>query len=728
MKSQKAKFFLLVAVPVCALCCWNRGLAQQPDSAQTPASQGALQEIVVTAQKRSENRQNVPIAIDAIEGPTAIALGIKDTTDLQLVTPGLVMHRLTNSLAPSLRGISQGSAAAGDESPIALYVDGVYYADTTSGVFSFNNIQRIEVLKGPQGTLFGRNAAGGVIQVITQRPQQDPHADMSAGYSNYDTYDANLYATTGVTSNLATDLAVYWHDQFDGWGRNITTGAKTFTNQEFAIRNKWLLDIDESTHVLIASDYDRGINPVGVAKDELPGYRPAYGPPHRGGFFDLQGNINALVLSKQWGASAQVDHDFDWARLVSISAYRGSAPHINYDQDSGPINVVQIDAPYRTRQYTQEFQLLSPDASKIKWILGLFYLQHKADSTLTQLGLSIAPPATFKSTIDTLKTDSVAGFAETTAPLFSEDTHLTAGLRYTSDRQSIAGGVFNDFGEQAGSAVTQHATFDKLTWRAALDHRFTSQFMTYVSYNRGFKSGVYNATSPQDRPVNPSVIDAYEMGVKSEWLDQRLRLNGSAFYYKYDGVQLAVTVLGATHSLNAAKAEVKGSDLDIEFVPVDRLTFRGGVAYTDAKYTDFPIAPYATPKAAGGFTVAPGDGSGNEMIFTPKWTVSTGAQYSIPTEHGTYGIAVNYYYSGSLFPDSANQFLQPSYQLVNASLDWTTCSDKCNVKLWAKNLNDAHYYNHVTVNSLTVTGSPSEPRTFGITFDYKLGGPPGRVH
>jgi iron complex outermembrane receptor protein len=690
--------------------------------AEDQVPEGSLEQIVVTAQKRTQNLQDVPIVIDAISGTTATALGIQDTTDLAMVTPGLNMHHQSNVLAPSLRGISQTSSASGDESPIAVYVDGVYYASMAGGLFSLNNIERIEVLKGPQGTLFGRNAAGGVIQIITERPQQDPYTDVSVGYANYDTYESKLYATAGITRNLATDVAVYWHHQYDGWGRNVTTGAEAYTNDEVAIRNKWLLDISDSTHVLFSGDYDRGIDPIGVARSPLPGTILGIGEPHLGGFYDLQENVASYNINKQWGGSIRVDQDIPWAKLVSISAYRAGTPFTVFDQDAGSRNFVTLSDAYRTRELTQELQLLSNDSSKIKWIFGFFYLNNRSNSDLIQTGTSVAPPVTSRSTIVTIYADSVAGFAETTVPVFSDSTQLTAGLRYTADKQHIVGATYTNLGQVANSSADQQKDFDKLTWRFSLDHKFTSDFMAYISYNRGFKSGVFNATSPKDPAVDPSVIDAYETGMKSEWLNGKLRLNGSVYYYNYDGVQLSVPILGASRLLNAAQAKVKGSDLDFEYVPLNRLTLRTGISYTDARYRTFPVAPYVVAKPAGGYRVVPGDGSGNEMIYTPQWTASASAQYTVPTTYGNFGAALNYYYSGGFYADSPNQFFQPAYQLVNASLDWTQCNNKCTFRLWGKNLNDAHYYNHFSISSQGAVISPGEPRTYGISLDYKFGG------
>jgi iron complex outermembrane receptor protein len=707
-----------------AIFCLAVGLGQMASAVEAdapPTSSDALEQIVVTAQRRSQNLQDVPIVVQAIPAATIKAFEVTDSTDLQVLTPGLDMHHQSNVLSPSLRGISQVSSSAGDESPIAIYVDGVYYASMNSGLFALNNIQQIEVLKGPQGTLFGRNAAGGVIQIITQKPQQGPYADVSVGYGNYNSYDTNLYATTGITANIATDIAVYWHRQYDGWGRNITTGAETFKNQDLALRNKWLIDFDSATQVTLAADYSRGRDPIGAARSPVPGTRLTDGETHVGGFYDLIENTESANILKQWGGSVRVDHNFDWARFVSISGYRGGQPLTVFDQDAGSTNFVNITASYHSRELTQELQLLSADSSSIKWIVGLFYMNNRTESNLTQSGTSVVLPTTYRATIDTLTTNSVSGFAETTLPLFRDDSHLTMGVRYTADKQAIDGEVFTNLGQLAGSYVSQSKNFDKPTWRVALDHQFTRNLMTYISYNRGFKSGVYNATSPKDAPVDPSVIDAYEAGEKSEWWGGRIRLNGSVYYYHVDGVQLSVPILGATHLLNAAKAEVKGSDLDFEFVPVTHLTLRSGISYTNARYTDFANAPYATPKPTGGYVVAAANGAGNRMVYTPEWTVSAGPLYSIPTDLGTFGLAVNYYYSGGFYGDSPNQFYQPTYQVVNASVDWTNIDGKVNVKVWGKNMNDAQYYNHFSISSQGAVVSPAAPRTYGISFEYKLG-------
>ena len=694
--------------------------------AMTSSANERIEEVVVTAQKRSENLQKVPISITAIKASTALALGVTDTVGLQALTPSLVMHRNGYSLTPSLRGIAQSNATAGDESPIAVYVDGVYYASLTGGVFALNNIDHVEILKGPQGTLFGRNAAGGVISVITKTPQQKPSASIEVGYGNYNSPDLSFYGTTGITDKIATDLSLYYHRQYDGWGKNLTTGAATFLNRSLALRNKWLINLGDKTTVTLAADFDSEQDPTGAAHDSLPGFAPEFGGLKTGGFYDLRENFESNVFDKQWGGSAKVEHDFDYMRLVSISAYRGGQANTPTDQDGSGLNLIDIDVAAHQRQFTQELQLLSPSDSKIKWIGGFFYLNNKVDGFLTEYGGILAPPytktlgLTYSDTVSVIHADSYAGFGEVTVPI-GFHTDFTGGLRYTADEQHIEGNKYTNLAP--APFANQRANFDRMTWRAALNHQFDSDSMGYLSYNRGYKSGVFNGLSPNDPVLLPSIIDAYETGVRSEFLDHRLRVNGAVFYYYYRDPQLQISVLGGTKQLNAGKAEIKGTDLDLEAKPLSHLTLDGAMAYTDARYKVFPNAPYAFPLAptaitTGGFNIVGGDAEGNEMLYSPMWSANVSARYVMEASFGHITFAGNYYYNGGYFADAANQHGQGAYSLVNGSVQWTENNDKWHVRLWAKNLNGAHYYSHITTNSLAVAGSPAAPRTFGVVVGY----------
>lgn len=289
-----------------------------PSAAAEPSE--GLVDIVVTAQRRAENLQNVPIAITAIGSESLTKAGVTDLQSLQVVAPSLNFAQATGYSLPRIRGIGTGAAGPGVENSVALFVDGVYIAASAAGLLSFNNIAQISVLKGPQGTLFGRNATGGVIQVTTLDPGQTATLNASATYGNLDTYGGNLYAAGPLSSTLAADVAVRYNDQNDGFGRNLTTGNDANTFQEFDVRSKIKWEPTESTTIRLIGDYSeaKGARPnIQI----VPGSLPISGVPFRGGKFDTVSTFDPRQKTKQKGVSLQIDQGLGSLSLVSITAY-----------------------------------------------------------------------------------------------------------------------------------------------------------------------------------------------------------------------------------------------------------------------------------------------------------------------------------------------------------------------------------------------------------------------
>jgi iron complex outermembrane receptor protein len=233
-------------------------LRAQASSDAVPATSGtsdSLAEITVTAARRAQNLQDVPVSISAVTADSAAQMGITGTEQLQTAVPGLVMTRQANGATPYLRGVGFATGDTNGENSVAVYVDGVYQPIPMGNFFDFNNLDRVEVLKGPQGTLFGRNATGGVIQVITKDPSFTPSAEVSAGYANYATSSGAVYATTGVTDKVAIDVSAMYERQNDGWGHDFTTGEPTFRQDNASVRSKILILPDDATKIVIAADY-----------------------------------------------------------------------------------------------------------------------------------------------------------------------------------------------------------------------------------------------------------------------------------------------------------------------------------------------------------------------------------------------------------------------------------------------------------------------------------------
>jgi iron complex outermembrane recepter protein len=670
-----------------------------------------LEQIVVVAQKRVENIQDVPISITALSADALQTKGVSGTEDLATSVPGLVFHHTANEANFFIRGVGTNLFGPNTEQTVALFVDGVYFPAPEANIFDFNNIERIEVLKGPQGTLFGRNTTGGVIQVITRDPSQIAAADISVGYGNYDTSSASFYATTGLASNLAVDIAGLYENQGRGFGTDFTTGRNIYKDADnnISISNKWLFEPSDLTSVRLRIDFSHTYNTT--APDIPPG---VIGPDHIStfrGYYNSLDDVRDFERVNTGGVSLNIDHDFGNFRFVSISSYRQSSSEFATDQDGTPLPISDIVIPSATSDWTQEFQLQSGNASKIKWTLGTFYYNAKAafdPADIDQSGQHII-------LADKQSTQSSAVFAQATAPLVL-DTNLTLGLRYTTENQQFAAPTFAVYGSFIPVPDAKQK-FDKLTFRVALDHRFTSDVLGYVSYNRGFKSGGFNLIAPFDAPYKPETLNASEVGLKTELFSHRLRLNSAAFFYDYKDIQTEVPVTGGTKVINGPAATIKGAEFDFEALATENLSLNGGVSFLHGRYTDFARAPFVSAQGVPSIGV----GTGRDTIATPPLTANFGPGYRLKTSIGDIRPQITVLYDDGYFFFPDNRLKQPAYVLLNSQVAWTQPSQRYSVRVWGKNLTDRHTYQ--TRSEQTGIGDQEKfapPRTFGVTFDARF--------
>jgi iron complex outermembrane receptor protein len=706
------------------------GLAQATSPGESAASgAGAahadeIQEIVVTAERREERLQSVPIAVSTVSGNSALKSGISNSQDLVVAVPGLSMDSNGGGLSAFLRGVGTTFANAGAEPSVAIYVDGVYIPSAEGAFFNLNNVERVEVLKGPQGTLFGRNATGGVIQVITKEPSSDPSAEISVGYGNDNTSTLNFYGTTGVVPGLATDLGVYADRNPDGWGHNLFNGDSNYTYNNIDLRNSWLWQPQDGTKVRLSLDYEGTTNEAGLGLKPLPGTVSVAGTTFPG-FYNTDENIQDRKEIHQGGVALTVTQDLSFATLKSISSWREVRSNFIFDQDASPLPLVNAHIFDPDNTITQELQLLSPNNSPVQWLGGIYYFHDVAGYAPLELAGLGAAPFTQEDISARQHTDSYAAYGQTTIPL-SSVTHFTAGIRYTDDRRSIGGTTSGD-GVPLAPPSSQEMSFNKVTWRLALDQQFTPDVLGYVSYNTGFKSGLFNTISYAQPAVKPEVLDAYEIGLKSEFFEHRFRANLAAYYYDYKNLQVNETVEGATIVLNAAKAEIYGLDADFTLRPIHNLMLNASFSAIHGRYTGFPNAPYFPPVTA--TSCSPGVGSvgactidatGNETDHTPSFTMHLNADYSIPTDVGPFDLSADFYHNDGFFWDPANQDRQPAYSLINASLGWMNPSERYGVRLWGKNLRDQQYFSFAVPSTLGNDFSPAPPRTYGITFTARF--------
>lgn len=691
--------------------------------AGTAQTSDSLAEVVVTAQRRTENAQNVPIAISAISGDTlAQSFGTNNVQTLQQAVPGLNISMDTGNTKIFLRGV--GTTAVATDNSVGVYIDGVYVAAQASSFMNLANIDHIEVDKGPQGTLFGRNTTGGVVQIVTKTPSSTPSADLSFGYGNYNTFTLNFYGTTGIMPNLAADFAYYYTNQLDSPGMNVTTGTKNIFRQNAEVlRNKWLWTPTDSTSVTLSLDYTQDRQATGIVWSFLPGAVGVDGKTSYVGFYNTASDLDNHWTDRNYGATLRVEQDFGWSRLVSITGVRDSLNIQTLDQDATPLRLVDATPlPNLDETLTQELQLQSPAGNdKFKWIVGLYYM----DDRFASLPLVInegdyAPTGVTINTVDVYvrePTRSYAEFGQATWE-FLPDTHVTLGVRNTDDTKTIGGNTLFD-----GTSVVsgrQTADFSKVTYRAVLDHQFTPDILGYVSWNTGFKSGQYSLVNYTLPPVKPEVLTAYEAGFKSEFLDRRLRVNASAFDYKYQDIQVQEVVVGGTQLANAAQATIYGLDLDATAKLTRALSLQTSIEWLHARYTNFPNDPSYVPSPAGGNSLITINGAGYQMANAPDFSAYVAADYAMSAGGGTLNVNANESYNSGYYWNPDDRLRQPAFALLGGYVKWTDGEGKWSYRLWGNNVTSRHYYTYEDAFAFGDIYSPAMPATYGVAVERKF--------
>lgn len=701
----------------------------------------ALEDIIVTAQKRSENLQDVPIAVSAFTAETLQSAGVSGSADLVALTPSLRFQFGGPGGTVFLRGVGNSQQFAGAEAEVQTYVDGVYYGSAGAAYLRFNNIERIEVAKGPQGTLFGRNATGGVIQIITRDPGQEFKLDASAGYGKYNAVEGDLYVGGGLSKGVAADIAVHFEDR-DGWGRNIVRNTDAFAANSFAVRSKWVFDLSGSFRATLIGDYSRDRSDLGVsyvlraAPWRLALTDPI--PPIPSHFTSTSGSPERVTIDR-YGASLKLDADIGALNFISITGGRYTKSRGLIDPDGTAALFFAGDETRKETQFSQEFQLLSGSDSKLEWILGTYFYYNKAkmDPAALQAAFLAGFGAQSVESRSYVETHSAAIFGQATYDL-TETTHLTGGLRYTYDhrRQDARNTLFNAAGAQVAPPPflvlninnNPTADFKALTGKITLAQDLSDDAMIYIGYSRGFKSGTFNNFQVLSNPgpaLQPQTIDAYEGGIKADVLDRRVRLNFAAFYYKYSNLQVNQFVLAPTPSIvlrNAAGAEIKGIEGEMQFALANNTRLSGGFGYLDAKYTSFPGAPtyiinpitVANPGGGfGGILNAFADGTGKRMPQAPEFSGYIGIMQGIETSYGDIDLNANLSYSSRVYFTPDNQFSQKPSALLSASAKWTSRDGAWDFSIWGRNLTNQKTDSNITISSTGARGGPNEPVAYG---------------
>jgi iron complex outermembrane recepter protein len=723
----------IVLLPVIA-AAQSAPAAGAPAAESTPATDAAgsgLQEIVVTAQRRTESAQKVPLAVQAFDTAKLAATGAATTQDLPSLVPGLTLQvGGGGSESIFIRGVGNGGT-------VLKYVDGILdvFGQVSSSFGA--NLASVEVDKGPQSTLFGRNATGGVVQFHTKDPSDTPSLEATLGFANYGTVNANLYASGSLAKDLKTDLAVSYDNQADGWGHNLDTGAEVYRNRKFSVRSKTVYDPGNDFKVTLSVDHRYVRTDVGNVVGPMVGRDTLYnevtgGSVYVPGKYNTDSNVNPFSTSEMNIIGLTVEKTLSFAKFTSITSWQNVHLFLSLDYDGSPINFATINRADQNQALTQEFQLASLPGSKVRWVLGAFYLNESNWMRPFDFSGSIVP-AVFHGTADdtydvtaNTKLQSYAVYAQATVPL-TPTTKVTLGARYTIDHNSLYG--FDAYGTDvvAGSPGGASITFRKPTFKADIEQQITPHIFGYASYNRGYNSGGFNNLNTggyapdQISNVKPETIDAWEAGLKTNLIGNKLRLNVAAFLYNYQNMQQQIYESGSLFTVNAANARIKGIDADLEARPLRDLVISGGLGYLDAYYTNYPNAPFYSFAGNGSLTSSSGNAAGNAMVSAPKWGLNGTVRHTLHTGIGQFVSAATATYSAKWYADASNNIAEPQHTLVNLTETWSAPDGKTSVSAFVKNLGNVYY--DAGINILAPVGAfsePGAPRTYGVSLTRKF--------
>ena len=725
----------MLAFAGCAVLSADPAVAQTPSAAPADTAPGAqLEEILVTAQKRTENLQDVPMSIAVLDGAALRAAGASNLDNIKALVPGYQGPGDAGNSPPHIRGIGSQTLSPGNESAVAYYIDGIYISTLNRALIDLNDIAQIEVLKGPQGTLFGRNSTGGLVSITTRSPGDHLEAEAEAGYANYRTVSGSLYVGGPVSERVSADFALQSAHQGEGWGRNLYDGRDTAQDDlDLSLRSRWVLRLAESTTLQLIADYERN-RTVGLTTTRpVTGEGSLFGPitPSPAGW-DINEDALPTETSRAYGLTARLEQGLGFATLTSLTGYRNaSSTNPALDADGTPLTLITVVYDPTNWQVSEELQLASPTGGAVEWTGGLYYYRAQDALNLVESYGPILQPVTGfqgQSALAQQRTDSYSAYAQGSYA-FTESTRATLGGRYTRERRSLhqeQSFTLLD-GTDVTGAQSSPATAPReistennvVTWRAALDQKLSQSVLAYVSASRGFKSGGFNLSSFTNPAFKPETLTAYEAGVKSTLLDRRLRLNGEVFHYDYQNIQVS-QIAGTFNVLyNGPSARVNGVDADADLKVTERFSLNAGAEWLHAVFGPFPNAVLSAALPMGGYSQTAGSATGNHLPQAPDFSASFTPGYSVPTTLGRFDLASTYSYNAGYFTEPDNRLRQSAYSLLSASVLYTAPAEHFTLRLWGRNLTNAQVAEFLQTSTLSTLERLNAPRTYGVTFGYK---------
>jgi iron complex outermembrane recepter protein len=735
--------------------------AQNASAAEPPA----LQEIVVTAQRRAEREQDVPIAITTLSGSQLVNTQVDTVQGLARLTPSMVNFVTEGdpyALALSLRGVPVKSLNIGVDPTVGTYIDGVYLARTNGSGLGLVDMERAEVLSGPQGTLFGRNTIGGALNLTTQKPTEEFGGSITAEAGDYNTRNVLGVLNLPVSGDRLDARIVYDHQQHDGYSHNLFLGQRQNDLDSNYVRGSLLARLGENWTVHVSGDYghynaaSQEVHVDYLSATAAVNALPLFGanPTDNlnryvgGDIHNSYTPINPPIDASNYGAQGTITGDLGAVTVKSISAWRGMSSSTPTDQSGIPYAALELPLAFNDQhQFSQELQAYGKALdARLDWITGLYYFREKGISNFDDYALyPILKSGTF---VQGAVVNANKGAFVQVSYKVAPKLRLTAGVRYSDDERSIVRQAY------VTAAVTnartalcylsisysynaacvqpeQTVSYHYFPFTFGADYHVGDEALLYAKVSRGFHSGAFPVTGGADPdlypPVHPEKLTSPEIGAKSEWFDHRLRVNGDVYYSDYSGVQATVTepsAYGPQPLLkNWGDARIVGGELQMTAV-LNRLQLGANLGWLHGEWTSGPL-----------FTGVPGSIEPKQpYLFVPSFTSSLNGDYSLNLErigalvlHGDYNYRSKIYYGPRAAADPASWAHEDvgGYGLVNLRIALTLAKVPLTVAFWAKNLTDKQYYSSkfdfIVPGLGYVAGYVGDPRTLGASISYRFG-------
>ena len=710
---------LAVASAVAGMCNSTIILAQ--DSNETTVDV-VFEELVVTARRRDESIQDIPITVNVLSEKALREQGIDDIELVEESTPGLTLDVLGGTRArPTIRGIGSDETGPGGDPSTGVFLDEVYLGRSGQQAVDAFDIQRVEVLKGPQGTLFGRNVVGGAISFITNKPTDETEGRIAVTVGEFGLFETDGYFNLPASDELKFRIAYSTKDS-SGFGENQFTGSDLTDVERRSIRAHALYEPSDRLSFLLTANYttDDANGTVGNTH-RLNGQDGIDDDP-----FTNRAEVDGFSERDLFGLTLKSEFELgESLTFTNVTSYQtieeGFLDDIDgFNRIENP-ELVNVDLGFTddANSFSTESRL-SGVTDNFNWTTGFYYSEDDVDGEVIlridgtgaeNLGEAFDTDLFFTATGET---ESVAVFAEGTYAL-NDRLNLTAGARYTQDTKDFTGTFFAAGGAvQVRTESIADVEFDDTTWRLALDYSLSDSVLLYANVSTGFKSGAFPLIATVENqfitPLLPETATNYEVGLKADYLGGRLRTNISLFAQDFEDLQIiSVSSAGDNDSINAPEASINGFEIDLSAVLGPNLSINAKYTYLDATYGDFLFGDTLQVD--------------NQVIRTPENDFSFSARYETTLGNGSLYILPSVSARSEVFDDPDNNLeeLRPSRTIVNLNVGWVADSGIWEFKGFIRNLTDENYFNRVANIPGTAGQSTSGlPRHTGVQVVYNF--------